>query len=122
MITIGVMVTIKYYWSVNCSAMAREWDLILPHSRQTHLARSSFGTNRRHDRDTQTYFREQAVVAGVMVQTMHSRVDQKAQHSCVMVIKGDVYPFESFVLFASPGINLGNLIRQKVSVLRDKLG
>src|SRR5207237_7943140 len=89
MITIGVMVTIKYYWSVNCSAMAREWDLILPHSRQTHLARSSFGTNRRHDRDTQTYFRDQAVVAGGMVQTIHSRGDQQTQHDSLMVDKAD---------------------------------
>ena len=101
MITIGVMVTVKYYRSVNCSAMAREWDLILPHSRQIHLARCGesvrlsrilrafslprcFATIRRISArrpalepivvtiaSGQTYFREQAVLAGVMVQTMH---------------------------------------------------
>jgi hypothetical protein len=33
MIRIGVIITPKRYSYVNCTAMARGWDLILPHSR-----------------------------------------------------------------------------------------
>src|SRR4030095_3309583 len=49
------------------------------------------------------------------------RIHQKAEHSGVAIIKGDLQPLESFVFLASQCVNLGDLVSETPSGIGDQV-